>query len=61
MATTRFHAILEDKIKEAVENRRNSLASGACVDYAHYRENVGFITGLQEVLNICDDIEKEFN
>ena len=59
MAKTRFHSILESKINEAVENRSKSIASGDASDYAHYRENVGYIRGLQESLKICDDIAAE--
>ncbi len=59
MAKTRFHAVLEARIKEAVENRSNSVVAGACSDYAHYRENVGYILGLQDALKICDEIEAE--
>ena len=59
MARSRFHSILEARIKEAVENRVLSIASGAAVDYAHYKEHVGYIRGLQDVLKFCDDIEAE--
>ena len=59
MAKTRFHALLEAKINEAVENRSISLVSGAATDYAHYRENVGYILGLRDALKIGDDIEAE--
>jgi hypothetical protein len=61
MAKTRFHAELEARINIAVENRSKSIASGAASDYAHYRENVGYILGLQEALKLCDDIEAESN
>lgn len=59
MASTRFHAKLEAKVNEAVENRSVSIVDGACTDYAHYRENVGYIRGLQDALKFCDDIEAE--
>lgn len=61
MATTRFHSILEERIKEVVENHRISLASGASADYAQYRHSVGYISGLLDALKICDEIEKEFS
>jgi hypothetical protein len=59
MVKTRFHAQLEASIKEAVENRTVSIATGGATDYAHYRENVGYIHGLQDALKLCDDIEAE--
>lgn len=59
MAKTRFQKALEDKIKEAVDKRSTQVVSGGCLDYPQYREAVGFITGLQTVLSICEDIEAE--
>ena len=59
MSKTRFHALLETRINEAVENRSRSIASGAASDYAHYRENVGYIHGLIDALKLCDEIEAE--
>ena len=59
MSKTHFHAKLEARINEAVENRAKSIASGAATDYAHYKENVGYILGLQDALKICDDIASE--
>jgi len=59
MARTRFHAELEARINIAVENRRNDIAAGAATDYAHYRENVGYILGLLDALKLCSDIEAE--
>ena len=59
MSKTRFHAQLEARINEVVENRSKSIASGAATDYPHYKENVGYILGLQDALKICDDIASE--
>lgn len=59
MAKTRFHAALEARINEAVETRSKSVVAGACSDYAHYKENVGYILGLLDALKLCDDIEAE--
>ena len=59
MSKTRFHYLLEAKIKEVVENRSISIVEGAAADYAHYKENVGYIRGLHDALKICDDIEAE--
>lgn len=61
MAKTRFHALLEQKIAEAIENRSISVASGVCTEYANYRENVGYIKGLQAALALCDEIESELD
>lgn len=56
---TRFHAQLEAKINEAVENRSKSIASGDASDYPHYKENVGYILGLRDALKLCDEIAAE--
>lgn len=61
MAKTRFHELLERKIKEAVETRSDSLASGHAADYPVYRENVGYINGLKEALTLADDVERELD
>lgn len=60
MAETRFHSLLRVKIDEAVNVRSGSMASGACPDYPSYRENVGYIKGLIDALNLADEIEKEY-
>jgi hypothetical protein len=57
--TTRFHALLEKKIEEEIENRAASLASGAAADYPHYRESVGYINGLRDSIKLCDDVEQD--
>lgn len=59
MAKTRFQAELEARIKIMVENRAASIAAGAASTFEHYRENVGYISGLNDVLKICEDIEGE--
>ena len=59
MAKTQFQRVLESRIHEAVESRRNSIASGVCSDYPHYREQVGYILGLTDALKICEEIEGE--
>lgn len=60
VAKTRFHNLLEEKILQEVDNRSKSIASGGASDYPHYRENVGYITGLQAALALCEEIEREF-
>ena len=61
MSRTHFHAKLEARINEAVENRSISIAEGAATDYPHYKENVGYIRGLRDALKFCDEIEAESN
>lgn len=61
MSKTRFQLALESRVKEAVENRSISIANGDVTDYAHYREQVGYIRGLQDALKIGEEIESESN
>jgi hypothetical protein len=61
MAKTRFHSLLEAKINEAVQSRAASLASGAAPDYPQYQNNVGYIIGLKEALNLADEVEREMD
>ena len=57
--TTRFHAFLEKKIEEEIQNRAASLASGAAADYPHYKESVGYINGVKAAIKLCDDVEQD--
>jgi hypothetical protein len=57
--TTRFHALLEKKIAEAIQNRTDSLAVGQASDYQTYKESVGYINGLRIALALCDDVEQD--
>lgn len=59
MSKTRFHALLEEKIRIEVENRSISLANGGASDYPNYRESVGYIRGLQDAVKLCEEIERE--
>lgn len=59
MSKTRFQSELEARVKEAVENRSISIANGDVTDYAHYREQVGYIRGLRDALKIGEDIEAD--
>lgn len=61
MAKTRFHDLLERKIKEAVQTRSDSIARGQAADYPAYRENVGWLQGMRDALALADDLEKELD
>jgi len=54
-----FGRLLKAKIEHAINERATSIASGACTDYAHYRENVGYVEGLMAAVNIANDLERE--
>ena len=60
MSETGFSARLKAKIAETMESRSTSIATGACGDYAAYREQVGYIRGLLDVVELCREIEKDY-
>ena len=59
MIRTHFHNLLDKRVKELVESRSASLARGAAADYAEYKYTVGYLSGLEDALKICDEIEGE--
>jgi len=59
MAHSRFHSLLRERIKEEVDSRSLSLASGGAPDYSQYKDSVGYIRGLLDALKLCEEIEKE--
>ena len=61
MASTRFHILLEERIREECDKIRESIANGEAADYAAYRWNVGCLYGMKMCLKLCDDIEGEFD
>ena len=59
MAHSRFHSLLRERIKEEVDSRSLSLASGGAPNYSQYKDSVGYIRGLLDALKLCEEIEKE--
>lgn len=60
MPVTRFHTLLREKIDKARAERIESISSTALPDYAAYRQEVGYLSGLVDALALCDEVEKEF-
>lgn len=50
-------------IKQRLEKRRLELAGaisdGMVKDWSDYQRQVGVITGIDEALRVCDDLERE--
>ena len=61
MASTYFHILLEERIREEQDRLKEGLAIGNPVDYAEYKWNVGCLYGLTMCLKLCEDIEREFD
>jgi hypothetical protein len=54
-----FHRELRKAIVETCDMHIKGLVAGVAKDYADYKEQVGYITALTQVLEMCADIEKE--
>lgn len=61
MPKTRFHTLLEERVKEAIEANISSIIGGQPKDFPTYREAVGYIRGLNDALTLCDQIEEDLN
>ena len=59
MSKTRFHSLLEERLRKLVDDRAASLVRGAAADFAQYQYNVGWVQGVEDSLKICEDIERE--
>lgn len=56
---TRFHSLLQKKVEAAIEERTIQVYTGVCLDYAGYREQVGYIQGLTDSLKLGDEVEQD--
>lgn len=61
MPKTRFHQLLEKRVMEEIEAKQASIISGQCVDFPSYRFEVGYLRGLYDALNLCDQINEDFD
>jgi len=61
VAQTHFHAALDAKLRQVIEDRNQSIASGKCEDFSHYRFETGYVAGLQAARNLADELEREFD
>jgi hypothetical protein len=59
MAKSHYQNLLERKIKEAMDKRGNALVAGECDDYAAYKFEVGYLTGMNDALALAEEIERE--
>ena len=59
MAKTVFD-VLKDKIEDDISSAQSFLTAGSSKDYAHYREVVGLIRGLEASKNHMEDLAKNY-
>lgn len=60
MAAITTNNLFENELRKLIaaerEDTRNKLESGSPVDYAAYRERVGFLRALKEVEDMCLEV-----
>jgi len=60
MAESRFHTLLKKKIENAMQTRVGALVTGVPEDYAAYKFEVGYMTALNDVLELCQETDREY-
>ena len=61
MAVSHFHRMLEAKILEVIEARNKDISARKCTDWGHYQYECGFVYGLNYIIDLANDMEKESN
>ena len=56
--STAFSNLLAKKVDEHRREVLESIGAGACPDFPAYRDQCGYLRGLDAALAICQDIEK---
>ena len=51
--------MLRAKIAEVLDARLHQMAAGVCKDYSAYKEEVGYIRGLEDAIKFAEDVERE--
>lgn len=46
---------------ETISTHSEAICSGQPQDYPSYRDNVGYIRGLNDALRACEDIERDLD
>lgn len=61
MARTRFHSLLELRVKEVIVDRSAALTAGAAGSYDSYKFLVGYLEGLRDALKIADEVNEDLD
>ena len=56
---TKLHVRLEVKIAEVRKIAVESILSGLCEDYPQYKYWTGYLKGIEDVIALLDEIERE--
>ena len=61
MARTRFHTMLDVRLREVLVDREEQLTSGGVSSYDAYRYNVGYIRGVRDALKVADEVNEDLD
>jgi hypothetical protein len=53
-----FYRSLYNELIPQINNKAAELCAGRAIDYATYREEVGYIRALNDVLDKCAELER---
>lgn len=56
-----FQDALLKHVSNLEQERTDLLAGGTAPDYSAYREGVGYITALRDVIRVIDDLNRRIN
>lgn len=60
MAESRFHSLLKVKLLDLRERKMTDLVSGSAKDFSEYAAEVAYLRAITDVINLCEETEREF-
>jgi len=60
VAESRFHSLLKVKLLDLRDRRAAELIGGNAADYAAYKSEVSYLQAITDVINLCEETEREF-
>ena len=54
-----FHKAIYGQIAADIDKRMVNLCAGSAVDYGEYQRQVGYLEAMNNVLTVCEEIEKD--
>ena len=54
-----FHRVLHIRIAEGIDTKMKMLAAGKAQDFADYKHQTGYLEALNDVLDICVELEQD--
>lgn len=59
MAKSHYQRKLEEKLLTEISNRSIAIAEGGLQDFAAYKFETGYLTGLRQALKLVEETEQE--